>query len=648
MKKQLKTNAAAQLISTAEVITTRERTALQEENKTALKTMAADFATGLTKAGVIKGNQSNLITNAFASVLLSRAELAARAGMSFGGKRDLYTVCGYPSILRTAELGVRYERQDIAKRVVDAYPRATWRTPPDIKEDDDEASDTPFEAGWKDVVKKTKIWNYLSRVDRLAGTGQYAVLLLGFNDGRPLNKEIKLAKELRGAQYAEGKRQLLYLQPYGELDSQIVLWEQDTNNPRYGLPVMYNVMVRMANNQSGFAQQVHWTRILHVAEDCLQSDVFGTPILKAVYNRLQDIETILGGSAEMFWRGGWPGLSLEADPTMDLSQSTDALQQETDNYVHGLSRVLRLQGIQAKQLSPNIAEPKGHIDPQVQMISAATGIPVRILTGSERAELASTQDDENWNSRVHERQTMHAEPNMVRPLVDRLLLAGVIPLPVSTDEDGDPAYHVDWPDLNALSAKDEANLALTRTQALSAYISGGVDSLIPPHHYLVDELGYDEEEADAVLKDAQQHVDAEEEANIAHASAAMAASQKAMGAGGVSGTGTGAGQPMQKPQQPGNKSPGGQRDAIGGGASQGQPGNGAGRGAAPQRRTRIAAPAPGPVPKKGKLDGDPGSGAKGFGGGKYASPKKGGMKQHEEDNTSTWQIVSHTGKFRRG
>lgn len=504
-KTELKANIEpGSLASTAEVIMHKDRQANVQEARAA----AGKIASGMQ----LKGNQANLIANAFTSVLLSRSELAARAGLSFGGKRDMYQLCGYPAILRSAELGVMYERQDVAKRIVDAYPKAAWRNPPIITEDEDNESNTPFEQAWVSTVKTTKLYSYLCRADRLSNIGQYSVLLLGFDDGLELHKPVAMAKELSSV--TKQKRKLLYMQPYGELDSQIMTWESDVKSPRYGLPVMYNVMVRMANNQSGFAQQVHWTRILHVVQDTLTSDVFGTPILKAVYNRLVNLDTILSGSTEMFWRGGWPGLSLEADATMDMSQTKDELQTEADNYMMGMSRLLRLQGVQAKQLSPNIADPASHVDIQFKAISGTTGIPVRILTGSEMGELASSQDKENWNARVAEYQMTHCEPDILRPLIERLILVGVLPCPTEVEEDGSPKIMVDWEDQGTLGEIEMADVSLKKTQAMAAYVGGGVDALMAPHNYLVEVLGYSKDKADAMLDEAEQRLGEVEEENI--------------------------------------------------------------------------------------------------------------------------------------
>ena len=46
---------------------------------------------------------------------------------------------------------------------------------------------------------------------------------------------------------------------------------------------------------------VHASRVIHVAEDILDDEVYGIPRLEPLYNYLDDLLKVVGGSAEMFW-----------------------------------------------------------------------------------------------------------------------------------------------------------------------------------------------------------------------------------------------------------------------------------------------------------------------------------------------------------
>jgi hypothetical protein len=112
-----------------------------------------------------------------------------------------------------------------------------------------------------------------------------------------------------------------------------------TKDPRNGLPLTYKITYTEENGKVVVNSTVHWSRVIHIADDCLESEVFGNPLLALVYNRLQDIETILSGGAEMFWRGGFPGMSAQADAGARLTDADKtAVKEQFEKYYEDLAR----------------------------------------------------------------------------------------------------------------------------------------------------------------------------------------------------------------------------------------------------------------------------------------------------------------------
>ncbi|MFH1547297.1 MAG: phage portal protein, partial [bacterium] len=389
------------------------------------------------------------------STLMDRGNLAG-LGESYypstGGNanRDLYKTLGYIRTPGFDTYNSRYVRGDIAKRIIDAFPNATWRKKPIVSEMQEEP--TEFDDAWKNFVREKRVFHYLARVDRISGIGQYGVLYMGYDGNTPLNEPIEKASEL------------LYMQPCNQANASISSFVTDKNNPRYGLPEIYNLKVRDASKQnSSSTVSVHHSRVIHVAEGLNDDDVFGTPRLQAILNRLQDIDLIAGGSAEMFWRGAFPGYAIIADEGADLSkQDMDDLEDEIQNYMHNLERYMRLVGAKVQGLDMQVADPTNHFDIQIRLVSAETGIPKRILLGSERGELASEQDERAWNERVDERRRDHAELMILRPFIDKQIEIGVLPKPIE-------GYNVEWPDISVPSAKETAEVMRLKTEALSKY-----------------------------------------------------------------------------------------------------------------------------------------------------------------------------------
>lgn len=59
---------------------------------------------------------------ALASVLGTRRWLSNKLGLAFGGERDYYEVLGYNRNPDVVDFMARYDRQDIAGRIVDLPP----------------------------------------------------------------------------------------------------------------------------------------------------------------------------------------------------------------------------------------------------------------------------------------------------------------------------------------------------------------------------------------------------------------------------------------------------------------------------------------------------------------------------------------------
>lgn len=428
---------------------------------------------------------------------LIRQRWASALGVTNKGQRDLYEELGYPTQLTFQDFWNRYRRQDIAKGIIDRPVKATWQGPLKVVESDNK-DETPFESQFSKLVTSLRLKNKFARLDRLACVGKYAVLLLGFDDTRIETWPVEVAK---------GKRKLLYVRPVSETHAKIDEWDERPESPRYGLPLIYSVTLtkpgmrsvdthtdRNSSDKSTYTIRVHHSRILHVVWDKLEDDVEGTPYLESVYNRLIDMDKLVGGSAEMFWRGARPGYAGTTSPDYTMGTEDESeLMDQISEYENGLRRILMLEGVELKALAAQISDPTAHVNAQIEMISSVTGIPRRILTGSERGELASTQDKEQFQELIQTRREEFAESEIVRPFIDRMHMYGV--LSPSTD------YSVGWSDLFALSDKEQADIGKTRTESLVRYSSEPLaEDHVPFDAFAEMFLGLTKEEAELLAR----------------------------------------------------------------------------------------------------------------------------------------------------
>lgn len=352
--------------------------------------------------------------------LISRMQLANRAGLQFGGLRDLYNVFGYKVRLTPEDFLAKYVRQDIASRIIDAPPDATWSNPPALE------GPAGIQEAWDELNDEHDIWGVLNRVDRLSRLNHFSILLFGFDDTSALERPVKKAG------------QLLYIRAIGARQIHQVDFDTDVRSKRFGLPAIYDLRFDDPSLKSvsagaitvkGLKQmKVHASRVVHVVEKPLEDTSFGIPIMEKIYNLLDDLLKVGGGTSEMYWLGARSGMQADVDKEMDFDpEDAVALKDELDEYMHQLRRVIRTRGVKLNVLESQVPSPAEIFDMLLGLISGTTGIPRRILLGSEAGELASAQDRANWAERIAERRVLFSEPRVLRPTTNLLQSLGLLP-----------------------------------------------------------------------------------------------------------------------------------------------------------------------------------------------------------------------------
>lgn len=418
------------------------------------------------------------------SVLGERMALAGSMGMlTFGSKRrDVYAAAGYDKTIRYDQYLNRFLRQDAARPIVTAAVDDTWRKPPSLLDGIDTESGiegTPFTDAWlrlsaslpDEAETRRGLLHYLSRLDVVSRIGRYGVLFLGLADG--LEPDQPATANSLGD--ASG---LLFVSVFDEGSAKVTRWETDKTSPRYGKPLFYRLIGGVEGQVVNI--EAHWTRCIHVADNALTNDLYGRPALEIAWNRLIDLDKIMAATGEAGWSQMQPGYLFSTKDGYVLDDAdADERKEQMDEFVHGLRRFLEVNGYEATTLSGSLQDPSGAVSNVLKLLSAATGIPLRKLTGSERGELASSQDDDNWIDVIEARQQQHVTPAIIEPVVNRLVWLGVMPAPSSG------SYVVWWPSLRSKNPQEQATIADTVAAALQK-IGARVEPQIFAETYLPD------------------------------------------------------------------------------------------------------------------------------------------------------------------
>jgi len=449
-----------------------------------------------TKSLGVRGFASRMVANAS----LFRSELMTKM---FDPRRDIDIEAGYPKHITPQMYRRMYDYEGVAKRVVHFWPEESWVMDPLIFETE-EPSLTPFEEALAVLLKKRNLYHYMERVDKMSGIGRYGVLLLGIDDGKEFDQPIDSVPDDGEIEDIKsvGEANLLYIRVFSEEAVRIDTREPDKQNPRYGQPLTYSITLTEhgADGTTTTEQtlRVHWSRIIHVADGKEMSETLGTERMKAVWKRLLDLQKVMGGNGEMFWKGAYPGYALETDPNgPDVEIDTDSVREQIGNYQNGLQRWLAVAGVKVKSLTPQVTDPTPHKQVIMDEIAFAMAVPKRKFFGSEQAQLASGQDNRTFNARVSRRNEKHVTPSILKPMIERLIAIGVLPSP--TQE-----LTYEWPDLNTATDDEKAQVAKTRTEAIVAYVAAGAEILIPPAEYLSIVHGMDHDEVEQILAAAEE------------------------------------------------------------------------------------------------------------------------------------------------
>lgn len=428
-----------------------------------------------TSNKVTEARHTTLRSNDTAATL-ARRQFASRIGLNFDTDRDTYHALGYHRQLQFKDYYEEFKRGNIAKRIINAPAKATWRNPPIVE--DVGGDDSEFTKAWNKLSTDFSLFRQFERADIRARIGRYGVLLLGLG-GSAASQPPKSGK-------------LLYVSSYMEDKATIERYEDNVTSPRFGLPTQYklNMQGDLGKNLSLADVKIHHSRIVHIAEDLIDDNVYGTPALEAVFNNLFDLLKVVGGSAEAVWRTFDRGMAILLDADAELSEEDEAaFADEVEKYIHHDQRFMKLQGAQVQSLGAQAADPRGHFAVIASIIAGTTGIPQRVLFGSERGQLASQADERNWNAQIKERQLDFAEPDILRPFINKMIEFGVLPAP-------EGEIKVTWPDLTALSESEQ--VANTQKRALAARNLADVTFLDENEKRVM--LGFDaREEGDSVL-----------------------------------------------------------------------------------------------------------------------------------------------------
>lgn len=407
----------------------------------------------------LDGQDLEYLANAI-SERVQRKAIAGALGDSWGNldNRDYFDALGYPgrNELSWEDYWAQFERGGIAETIITAPAGQTWSDVPTVSDDgspDADDDQSAFEADVQELFDETGLLYYLERGDTLQRIGRFGILIIGFDDGAD-----SLAEPVnRSALTGTPEQDILYYQPFSEGQIDDFTREEDEFDARFGLPVEYEV--DFGTEHPLESETVHHERVLHIAEGALEDEIIGYSAYRPIFNLLIDLLRVVGGSSEMYWRDAKKRYIAKTREGAGGISDEDKVATQIEEMVNDLRDVAWLDNAEVEEMGGGSPDPSGLKDAILELIAGQTRIPKRRLLGTERGDLASTQDEAAFVAMIAERRMKFAEPQIFRALVDHLEELGIL----SGPEDG--SYDVEWPDNFELTEVERAEIMQRKAKA---------------------------------------------------------------------------------------------------------------------------------------------------------------------------------------
>lgn len=434
-----------------------------------------------------------------------RMQMGGLLGMSHDNKRDIYSIYGYEQSISFRQMWQYSRRHGVANRITHGVAKSCWRDGFGLFDSsEDDANEILIDE--LSALKKIGMNKKLEQADILNRIGRFSVLFVGVPDGRDPSEEI--------GKVSGDKLDQIYFKAFAYDGIQIEKQITDKTNPRFGLPEIYTVQKISSGGDQKDRElgsfRVHWSRIVHLNEEALDSEIEGMGQLEPIFNRILDLDKAVGGSAEAYFRNARGKIAYEIDKdfasTLIKNESAkDAFDEGAKEFANQWKDWVVTAGAKTHVLDTPHASPADTVKAALWEISGYTGIKIRILTGEGGGQLAGSEDQISYNALIAGRQFSFCGPVIVVGVLEILANVGMIKLP----ED----YDVRFPVQQAVTEQQQAEISNKKADTISKVVGAsntpggdeidavatlktlGIDVEIDPEPKIIDDEGDDDEEA---------------------------------------------------------------------------------------------------------------------------------------------------------
>ena len=357
---------------------------------------------------------------------------------------DVYVDFGYPVDLDFWNYFRMYERFGPALAVIDIPINLSWMKIPEVK------GSPGFESKFEELVKKTHFWKRIKGWDNYQRVGRYAGLFMQVKDDKAPHEEIEMLGSVES---------ILNLIPIYEGNLKILDTDSDIKSDNFGKPIMYQFCPAgfnaagdpMSVNADNATYDIHPSRIEIAAEGSFDGTLNGRPVLKSVFNDLQDLQKISGAGGEGFYQNARnnPIINIPDSAKAPTGDAKDALKCELEDHRALFQKKFIAVGMEF--IFPNISldAPKEFSENSKNNVAAGSGIAAAIIFGQQMGVRAADKDFDMLMMIIQSRRDNHCD-EIVKNEIDWMIARGVLP---------NEEYEVEWDDMTAATEEEKLKLA---------------------------------------------------------------------------------------------------------------------------------------------------------------------------------------------
>lgn len=491
----------------------------------------------------------------------------SRSSMDPDSRRNYEREAGYPELDETIEISIYqklWERDSVASRIIEFWAKESWKTAPDVFEDPNPETLTPFEESvknlpmsigdktWRKEEEGSLLWRYLQQADELSGIGRFGILLLGYDDGEDLAKPVKGLKEKNsfgvraktetikdatggvtenlvpsvnysgkgryqitnnqvrgktGKVKPSYKRNLIYLRPFSEYQVEIIEVEGNRTSPRYGRPVRYNVTINDSRDMLNITgdsfntREVHWSRVIHLADTYHTASSSDILAVPRIRNILDEVLGVRKIKLSSP-EGFWKGAYPPMKVTLlpGIDPRTPINVQEVKDELEEMFNSQDRSAI-LKGLDLNSMAPVV-VDPNGQIDAQLQLICIK--TGIPVRQLMGSEAGELSSAQDSTTVSGRAKARQEKYNTPGVV-APFIDRNIMVGALEEPSeWYTTWGDLTSLSKLEKAQITGARVQAMSGFVQSGLDmTLMSKKKFLTDEMDYPDDEAESMLQEVE-------------------------------------------------------------------------------------------------------------------------------------------------